>query len=336
MTARFSGRRQAKRLWTVPVALFFLAAPVAVEAQQAGKIWRVGFLVLTRNPGIEEAFPRRLGELGYVEGRDAVIEWRSADGRSDLMPTLAADLVQLGADIIVAAGPEARIAAMKATSTIPIVTVGGFDPVAEGWAASLARPGGNVTGVTAAYTELTGKRLELLKQMIPRLSRVAAIWDPTAIPPAAWGQVRAALRDPAQALGIEYEFIEVRGPADFAGAFRRAIQRRRQALIMIETGMIFAYRADLAERARKNRLPAIGAARPSASAGYLATYGADLGDLVGRAAGYVDRIIKGAKPEDLPIERPGKFEPIFNLKTAQALGLKIPQALLLRADAVIQ
>jgi len=291
---------------------------------------------MARNPGVEDAFPRRLGELGYVEGRDVVIEWRSADGRSDQMATLAAEVVRLGTDVIVAAGPEARIAAMKATSTIPIVTVGGSDPVAEGWAASLARPGGNVTGFTVSYPELAAKRLELLKQMIPGLSRVAVIWHPHAISPSVAVEFRTLIRSSARSLGVDLQLIEVRRPADFDAAFQQAIHNRRQALSVIESAMVFAHRADLAERARKSRLPTIGQMELSARAGYLASYGPDLGDLLGRAASYVDRILKGAKPGELPIQRPTKFEFVINLKTAKALGITIPPSLLQRADQVIE
>jgi len=319
----------------VLVAVF--AGPPATEGQRAGKVWRVGFLVMARNPGVETAFPQRLGNLGYVEGRDVIIEWRSADGHSDRMPTLAAELVRLGADVIVAAGPEGRLAAMNATSTIPIVTVGGLDPVAEGWAVRLARPGGNVTGLTVSYPEMgVAKRLEFLKQMIPRVSRVAVISDPDAIPPSVAVESTTAMRTAARSLGVNIRVIEVRRPADFDAAFREAIQDRRQALVVVETAMVFAHRAEIAERARRNRLPTIGEWKPSASAGYLATYGADLGDLLGRAAGYVDRILKGAKPGDLPIERPTKFKLVINLQTAKALGITIPPSVLLRADHVIE
>jgi putative ABC transport system substrate-binding protein len=313
-----------------------LAAPRAADAQRDGKVARVGFLVVARNPGVESAFPHGLAELGYVEGRDVIIEWRSADGRSDLVAALAAELVQSNADVIVAAGPEARIAAMKATATIPIVAVGGGDPVAEGWAASLARPGGNVTGFTVTHPELISKKLELLKELIPALSRVAVIWDPNAITPSVRVASTTAMRAAARSLRVDVKVIEVRGPADFDAAFRQAVQDRRQALSVTETAMVFAHRADIAELARRSRLPTIGEWRLSASAGFLVSYGADLSDLLRRAASHVDRILKGSKPGALPIERPTKFELVINLKTAKALGLTIPPALLLRADQVIE
>ncbi len=316
--------------------LSILAGSLTAEAQREGKVARVAFLVMARNPGIESAFPSGLAELGYVEGRDVIIEWRSADGRSDQLGALAAEVVQLGAEVIVAGGPEARIAAMKATATIPIVVVGGSDPVAEGWAASLARPGGNVTGFTVTYPELIGKKLELLKQLIPGLSRVAVLRDPDALPPSARVESTSAMRTAARSLRLDVQVIEVRGPADFGAAFRQAIQDRRQALIVVETAMLFAHRADIAERARSAKLPTIGEWKLSASAGFLVSHGADLSDLLRRAAIHVDRILKGAKPGTLPIERPTKFELVINLKTAKALGLRIPPSLLLRADQVIE
>jgi putative ABC transport system substrate-binding protein len=313
-----------------------VTTPVAAGAQRGGKIARVGFLVMARNPGVESAFPRGLAELGYVEGRDVIIEWRSADGRSDQVAALAAELVQSNADVIVAAGPEARIAAMKATATIPIVAVGGGDPVAEGWAASLARPGGNVTGFTATHPGLIVKKLELLKELIPGLSRVAVMWDPDAIRASVRVASTTAMRAAARSLRLDVRLIEVRGPADFDAAFRQAVQDRRQALSVNETAMVFAHRADIAELALRSRLPTIGEWRLSASAGFLVSYGADLSDLLRRAASHVDRILKGSRPGALPIERPTKFELVINLKTAKALGLTIPASLLARADQVIE
>ena len=237
------------------------------------------------------------------------------------MAALAAELVQLGADVILAGGPEARIAAMKATSNIPIVAVGGSDPVAEGWAASLGRPAGNVTGLTVTYPELIVKKLELISQLIPGLSRVAVIRDPNATPPSVRAAQIAAMRTAASSLRIDVEVIEVRGPADFDTAFQQAIQRRRQALNVVETPMMFAHRADIAELARKMRLPTIGEWKLSANAGFLASYGADLSDLLRRAASHVDKILKGAKPGALPIERPTKFELVIRLWASLFLNL---------------
>jgi putative ABC transport system substrate-binding protein len=311
-----------------------LMSPESGAQPPAAKVPRIGFLVMARNPGIEDAFPRGLRDLGYVEGRDVVIEWRSAEGRSDLMPALAAQLVQLGVDLIVAAGPEARLGATKATSTTPIVVVGGSDPVEEGWAASLAHPGGNVTGLTVTHPELNGKKLELLKATIPGLSRVAVISDvsrETSTLP-----FRSSIQTAARSMKLDVTVIKVRQPGDLEGALRQAVRDRRQAVSVVETAMVFARRAEIAERARKSRLPLIGEWRVSADAGFLMSYGADLSDLLRRAATYVDKILKGAKPGDLPVERPTKFEFVINLKTAKAIGLTIPQSVLLRADQVIQ
>jgi putative ABC transport system substrate-binding protein len=312
-------------LLNLPVGL------VTGEAQREAKPARIGFLVTARNLGIESAFPQGMAELGYVEGRDIIIEWRAAAGRTDHLPALAEELVQLRVDVIVAAGPEARLAAMKATSTLPIITVGGRDPVAEGWAASLARPGGNVSGLTVTYPEMLGKNLELLKELVRGLSRAAALWDPTALGPETLVETMRA----ARALGVDLRAIEVRSPGDLDGAVREAAQDRRQALVVFETPMLFAQRAHLAQLARRHRLAAIGEWRLSASAGYLVSYGADLGDLLRRAASYVDKILKGAKPGALPIQRPTKFEFVINLKTAKSLGLTIPPSILGRADQVI-
>jgi putative ABC transport system substrate-binding protein len=312
------------------------AMPHAAEGLRERKVARIGFLVMARNPGVESAFPRGLAELGYLEGRDVTIEWRSADGLGDQMKALAGQLVQLGVDVIVAGGPEARIAAMKATATIPIVVVGGSDAVAEGWAASLARPGGNVTGLTVTYPEILGKQLELLTELISGLSRVAVIWDPDAIAPQVRVAQTTAIQTAARSLRIGIDLIEVRRPADFHAAFRRAVQDRRQAVIVNETAMVFAHRGDIAELAQRSQLPTIGQWKPSASAGFLVTYGADLSDLLRRSASHVDRILKGAKPAELPIEQPTKFELVINLQTAKTLGLTIPPSLLLRADQVIE
>src|SRR5439155_26008084 len=320
----------------ISCTLAIFATPITAEAQRQGRLARVGVLIVAQNRGVESAFPGGLSELGYVEGRNVTIDWRSADGRSDQMDALAAELVQLGPGVTLAGGPEARIAAMKATSNIPIVTVGGSDPVAEGWAASLGRPAGNVTGLTVTYPELIVKKLELISQLIPGLSRVAVIRDPNATPPSVRAAQIAAMRTAASSLRIDVEVIEVRGPADFDTAFQQAIQHRRQALNMVETSMMFAHRDDIAELARKMRLPTIGEWKLSANAGFLATYGADLSDLLRRAASHVDKILKGAKAGALPIERPTKFELVINLKTAKALGLTMSKPLRLRADQLIE
>ena len=309
-----------------------LAGPLGAGAQQAGKVYRIGFLVMARNPGVETAFPRGLAELGYREGQDISIEWRSAEGREERLPTLAAELVRLGVDVIVAAGPEARTASMKATSTVPIVTVGGTDPVAEGWAQSFARPGGNVTGLTVTFPDLITKKLALLKELIPSVARVVVLFHSSSNE----AEFMTTARNAGRVLGIDIHIIEVRSPVDFDNAFRQITQIRPQAVSVSETAMMFAHRGDLAERARKIRLPAMGEWRPSAIAGYFASYGADLADLLRRTAIHVDKVLKGIRPGDLPIERPTKLDFVINLKTAKILGLTIPPSLLARADQVIE
>ena len=311
------------------------AASRRAEAQPPSKPARIGLLVIARNPLIESAFPEGLAQLGYESGRDVVVEWRSADGHTDRLPRLAVELVRLRVDIIVAAGPEARIASMKATSTTPIVAIGGSDPVAEGWARSIARPGGVVTGLTVTFPELLAKKIELVKQMIPGLTRLAVLVDPSADPMTLSGQVRETWQAKATALAIDVGLFEVRRLDDLGAAIQRMVQDRRQGLVVVETAMLFAHRAEIAERALRRRLPAIGEWRASVADGFLASYGADLAELLRRAAGYVDRIVKGSKLGELPIERPTKFQLVVNQTTARALGITIPPAVLLRVDEVI-
>ncbi len=307
-----------------------LAAPLAAEAQQAGKMYRIGFLVGARNPGVESSFPRGLLDLGYVEGRDVVIEWRDAGGHNDRLLALAADLIGRRVDVIVAAGPEAREAARRVTTTIPIVVVGSNDPVAEGWAESLARPSGNVTGLTVTMPGLDSKRWQLLAQSIPGLSRLALLRGPLAgpMPP---DQAAARL------LGIQLlKLPTVEGPDDVAFAINEAVRQKAQAIDVAEGATVFAHRTRIAKLALSRRIPTLGFFRLSAEAGLLMTYGVDVADLLRRAAIYVDKIFKGAKPADLPIEQPTKFELVINLKTAKALGLTIPPSLLQRADQVVE
>jgi putative ABC transport system substrate-binding protein len=308
-----------------------LAAPLAAEAQPAGKTFRIGFLVVARNPGVESNFPRGLLDLGYVEGRDVVIEWRDAGGHNDRLVALATDLVRGGVDVIVAAGPEAREAARKATTMIPIVVVGSSDPVAEGWAESLARPGGNVTGLTVTMPALAAKRWQLLTQILSGLSRLALLRGPLLadrVPPD-----QAA----ARSLGIHLlRLPTVEGPDDVALAINEAVRQKAQAIDVVEGATVFAQRTRIANLALRRRIPTLGIFRLSAEAGFLITYGVDVGDLLRRAAIYVDKIFKGAKPGDLPVEQPTKLELVINLKTAKALGLTIPPSLLQRADQVIE
>jgi putative ABC transport system substrate-binding protein len=270
-------------------------------------------------------------DLGYVEGRDVVIEWRDAGGHNDRLVALATDLVRRGVDVIVAAGPEAREAARKATTMIPIVVVGSSDPVAEGWAESLARPGGNVTGLTVTMPALAAKRWQLLTQIVSGLSRLALLRGPLLADPVPPDHAAA------RSLGIQLlRLPTVEGPDDVALAINEAVRQKAQAIDVVEGATVFAQRTRIANLALRRRIPTLGIFRLSAEAGFLITYGVDVGDLLRRAAIYVDKIFKGAKPGDLPVEQPTKLELVINLKTAKALGLTIPPSLLQRADQVIE
>ena len=287
-----------------------------------------------RNPDPSRGFLIGLREHGYVEGQNILIERRYADGRADRLAVLAAELVQLKVDVILAGGPDPREAARQATSTIPIITTSGANPVREGWARSLARPGGNVTGLTVTFDELDGKRLELLKQAFPHVVRVAVLLDPVAI-----GDVKAfmqAMESSARPLGLQLQVMEVRGPDDIEAAFTLARKHRVQAVYAIPTNTLVTHRSRVAALAAEDKLLSISAFAWMAQAGFLMTYGADLDDLGRRAISIMDKILKGARPGDLPIEQPTKFQLIVNVKTARGLGITIPQSLLHRADEVIE
>ena len=309
-----------------------LAAPLAAEAQQVRKVWRVGSLSTGVSTGssIRRLLSEGLQALGYVEG-SFILELRYAEGRVDRLPALAAELVQLNVDVIVAWGPEPLGAVGNATSRIPIVMVARGDPVAIGLVASLAKPGGNITGMTVGGPELAGKRLELLREALPGLSRVAVLRDPTSEP-----AIMQETESAARALNLRLLMFTVRAPADFDGAFQAAVRQRAEAVLVNETSMLTAHQAKLAELAAKSRLPAVGLWRGSAQAGFLMSYGPELSDLFRRVTTYVDKILKGAKPGDLPVQQPTKFELVINLKTAKTLGLTIPASLLQRADQVIE
>jgi putative ABC transport system substrate-binding protein len=316
-----------------------LAAPLAAEAQQAAKIARIGFLSLdaATSAGNREAFLQGLRDLGYVEGRNVVIEYRDAEGKSERLPALAAELVALKVDVLLAGGTLHALAAKQATRTLPIVFAAA-EPVSSGLVTSLARPGGNVTGVSVfTQEELVGKRLELLKLAVPGVSRVAVLWQP-----GGYGEERAekdmlkGAEVAARALGVRVQFVEARGPADLDGAFSEMTGARAGALTVVTSAMFFNERRRLVGLAAKNRLPAVYGGREFVDAGGLLGYGLNTSALFRHAATYVNKILKGAKPGDLPIEQPTKFELVINLKTAKALGLKIPPSLLARADQVIE
>ena len=277
---------------------------------------------------------RGFSELGYVEGKNIVIEWRSAEGKRDRLPSLAAELVRLKVDIIVTAGPPATRSAKEATVTIPIVFAQDGDPVASGFVASLARPGGNITGLSTLAPELSGKRLELLKEIVPRLSRVAVLGNSTNPTNA---QVLKETELAAGVFGVKLQYLDVLDPKDIETAFRAASKGRADAVLMtVSGGVVLSQRTQVVELAAKSRLPAMYIIREYVETGGLMSYGVSLIDLDRRAATYVDKILKGAKPADLPVEQPTKFEFIINLKAAKQIGLTIPPNVLVRADRVIK
>jgi len=325
----------------VVLALLFilglLAAPLAAEAQQAGKVYRIGLLDYSAPDPARQAwwnaFRQQMRELGYVEGQNVSFEPRWGQGDNARLPTLAAELAGLKVDLLVTGGTSAAVAAKRATSTIPIVMATGADPVAVGLVASLRQPGGNVTGTTSINSELAGKRLELLRIVAPRASRVAILWDERNTGSRlVVDETEAA----AKTAGLTIHSVPVRSPAEIEAAFATAARGRAGALITVASPMLFSHRKRLAELAVKRRLPTAVGSREYVEAGGLVGYGADYPDLFRRAADYVDKILKGARPGDLPIWQPTKFELVINVKTAKALGLTIPQSLLGRADEVIQ
>jgi putative ABC transport system substrate-binding protein len=314
------------------------ACPLAAYAQQqAGKVPRIGFLLVTSpsdRPSLLDAFRRGLRELGWVEGQNIVIDYRFAEGRLDWLPDLAAELIRLKVDVIVSFGTQGVTAAKNATETIPIVMIGVRDPVGTGLIASLARPGGNVTGVSgSAGLEIVAKQLELLKETVPKAHRVAILSNPAnAYHQLAIREVNVA----AQSLGVQLQLLEARGPNEFDGAFAAMAKERVGALLVVSDVIFNNHQTRLADLAARSRLPAAYGVRESVEAGGLMSYGTSFLDLHRRSAAFVDKILKGAKPADLPVEQPTKFELVINLRTAKTLGLTIPPTLLSRADEVIE
>jgi ABC-type uncharacterized transport system substrate-binding protein len=331
-----------RRQFMIMVGGGFLAAPLAAEAQSAGKVPRVGILSPAsasdagRNPSdlavLFAAFREGLRELGYVEGRNITVESRWAEGNYDRLPGLAADLVRLRVDVIVTYGTPASQAAKRATATIPIVMAAIIDPVASGLVPSIARPGGNVTGQSMMSPDLAEKLLEILKEIVPKISRVAVLHNPAN--PGNAPQVRHA-QDAARALGIRLQLLGARGPSEIDSAFAAMANEQAGAAIVLVDAMLQNNRTRITELAARHRLPAVYGLNEYPEAGGLLAYGPNRLDMFRRAATYVDRILKGAKPGDLPVEQPNKFTLVINLKTAKALGLTIPPSLLLRADRVI-
>ena len=312
-----------------------LAAPLATEAQKAASPRRIGFLLVGLSPESKEAqhFRQGLRDAGYSEGRTVVIEWRSAKGEYDRVPGLVADFVQSKVDVIVVDSTVAAQVAKRSTSTIPIVMALVLDPVGSGLVNSLAHPGGNVTGLSMMAAELYSKRLHLVKEAIPRLARVAVLWNPDH-PFHSW--VVEELKVIASSLSIELSFLGVRTPEQFGPAFADVSRAAAQALYVVDDPIFFAHRNTLFTLARNARLPTIHELSRWLAHGGLMSYGPDIHDLFRRAAIYVDRIFRGARPADLPVEQPHKFELVINLKTAKAFGLTISQSVLVRADQVIE
>ena len=315
------------------------AALRTAAAQQPARIARIGYAAgdLGRGPlHLLEAFRQGLRDLGYVEGRNVVIEYRDAAGKLERLPALVAELVALKVDVIFAPGTQHVQAAKQATATIPVVFADVDDPVARGFVANLARPGGNITGLANLNTELIGKWLELLKQAVARVNRVAFLWQPASIPERAREGIAKQAEIAARTLGVRLQFVEVRGPEDFDKAFSDMTRARVDALIAWGGSMMILERRRIAELVAKSRLPATYPMSEFVDVGGLMCYAPNVADNFRRAAGYVDKILKGAKPADLPVEQSAKFELVINLKTANALGLTVPPSLLQRADRVIE
>ena len=317
-----------------------LAVPLGAEAQQTSGPPRIGFLafdVRTGDPRPREAFLQGLRDLGYVEGKNLVIEYRDAGGKTERFPQLAAELAALKVSVIVAGGGTlGATAAKQATSSIPVIFGAAGDPVSEGLVSSLARPGGNVTGLAVNSPELASKSLELLKQAVPGLTQVALLLKPDAGPPAVTQERIKTWDAAARALGMRLQVVEARGPENFDRGFSDMARARASALTVVSTPVFDAEPRRLVELAARHRLPAVYTFKAYVDVGGLMSYGPDISDLFRRAAIYVDKILKGAKPGDLPVEQPTKFELVINLKTAKALGLTIPPSLLARADQIIE
>jgi len=317
-------------------ALTLLTTRPPVEAQQAGHIYRIGFLSSQSNADIApyiEAFRQGLRELGDVDRQNVAIESRYADGRADRLPDLAAELVRLKVDLILAMNNPSIAAAQRETKTIPIVMVGATDPVGSGFVASLARPGGNITGLSSQFAETGGKRLQLLKEVIPNVSQIAVLWDPTE--PGRREEV-SIIEAAAPTLGVRLQLFETRSRNDIGGAFAAMTRAGAGAVIVQGTSMLFSQRTRIAEHAIRSRLPSACALTEYVQAGCLMSHLGGLSDFFRRAASVAHKIHTGARPADLPVEQPTKFSVVINLKTAKALGLTLPPSLLLRADQVIE
>jgi putative ABC transport system substrate-binding protein len=325
-----------KKITVLTLYAMLSALCSSAQAQQPTKIPRIGFLSASSPEALSsriEAFRQGLRELGYVEGKNIVIEWRSAEGKLDRLPALAAELVRLKVEIIVTAGPSLTHAAKEATSTIPIVMTFDPDPVGSGFVANLARPGGNITGLSTLSPEISGKQLELLKETVPKLSRVSVLGNSTSPGNA---QASREMELAAEAFKAKLQHLDVLDPKDIETAFRAASKGRADAILVLPSPVLTSQRTQIVDLAVKSRLPAIYWRSDFVEAGGLMSYGTSQNDLDRRAATYVDKILKGTKPADLPVEQPTKFELVINLKTAKQIGLTVPQKVLARADKVIR
>jgi putative tryptophan/tyrosine transport system substrate-binding protein len=326
----------SKKIFSLALCAVLLALRVPTEAQQPAKVPRIGYLSVgspSTSPARREAFRQGLRQLGHVEGKNIVIEWRYAEGKPDRLPALAAELVRLRIDVIVTGGPVPTRAAKETTSTIPIVMAQDSDPVGSGFVASLARPGGNITGLATLAPELSGKQLELLKEIVPRLSRVAVFGN--SINPVNAQMLREA-EIAARAFGVQLQYLDVLDPKDIETAFRAASKERADAVLALPSFLLNSQQKQVVDLAVKNLLPAIYDRSEFVEAGGLMSYATSFTDLSRRAATYVDKILKGKTPADLPVEQPIKFEFIVNLKAAKQIGLTIPPKVLERADRVIK
>ena len=326
-------------VYSLLVIVLLITAP-SIQAQQPKKIPRIGYLAaapLSAIPHRTGAFRQGLRELGYVEGKNIVIEWRSSESKRDRAPTIVAELIGLKVDVIVTAGAGATRPAKAAATTIPIVMASDDDPIANGFVASLARPGGNITGLSTLAPELSGKRLELLKEIVPRLARVTIFGTSSQTNSAANTRSVKETEIAAGALGVKIQYLDILEHKDIEPAFQAANKGKADAVLMLVSGPVYnAYRTEIAALAVKSKLPVIYERSTDVEAGGLMTYGVHLPDLDRRTATYVDKILKGANPADIPVEQPTKFELIINLKSAKQIGLTIPPNVLARADRVIK
>jgi ABC-type uncharacterized transport system substrate-binding protein len=323
--------------FAVILAVGLTPAPHAADSQSSGKVYRIGFISTgapRETQHLVKALDDGLRELGYMEGRNIVFERRFGEGNQERLPALAAELVRLNVDVIVTGSNPVITAVKQATSTIPVVMAVSRDPVGSGFVANLARPGGNITGLSNdPGPDILGKNMELLKEAVPRISRVAYLWNPA--PPGA-NTYRKVAESAVRKLGVTWQSVEVRQPNEFEGAFAAMVRERTDAVLVAQDPLFLSARSRVVSLATRHRLPTVYGNREYAEVGGLMSYGPNIADQFRRAAAYIDKILKGAKPADLPVEQPTKFELVINLKTAKALGLTVPQSILLRADQVIE